>query len=116
MSKKVTLWVSPGFGRRTFRIHLKEGQTRVFTGFRYTDEGTDSFYSSFAFKNGVVIRKEETDGRDCDGRMSTSKALLYYPEDRKYHRPYPDRPRMKFPTWELVRDRQRDYAAEAAGY
>jgi hypothetical protein len=68
---------------------------------------------------GVIVRAEEIDGMDCDGRHS-SYATTYCPVGHlRGHRNQIDSEHYhgtRWPDWRLEKEDQRDYAAEAAGY
>lgn len=80
------------------------------------EEGWASRYTRWELSDGVVLRVSEDDGRDCDGRMSSSEECECQLDRLAAHEvPWiPGAPRL--PDWELASRGQRDYSAEAAGY
>lgn len=78
------------------------------------DEGWSSETESWYHDGAGVLHVTDTDGRDCDGRMSTeyrSRCRLSMLGARRI--PECSEP---LPEWERVSSSQRDYQAEAAGY
>lgn len=89
------------------------------------EEGWSSTYVRWALDGDVVTCEEHTDGRDCDGRMSTSTTAwcpvsalaaveVYASGDHEASEggPLP----FRVPEWRQGRRSRRDYSAEAAGY
>lgn len=117
MTKTVTFWTY--FEDRWQGIRLTLGGEPVALGWsERTDEGWSSAHESYELVEDdeglVVLCEVYTDGRDCDGRLSTewhgfcrAENLTATPED-EYG---PARPQ-----WAKLRRGQRDYSAEAAGY
>ena len=85
-----------------------------------TEEGWSSEYGQWYFDGEYVYREWFTDGRDCDGRLSTYQHQLCEPSKLKAWKdpgnacgqPFG----VDFPYWEDIDNSQRDYQAEAAGY
>jgi hypothetical protein len=89
------------------RILLMENQERRFYRSDKTEEGWDSQDEWYTFIQDTVYLMVHTDGRDCDGRVSTTShfSALLSSRDRKGRL-----------DWKHGHKSQRDYAAEAAGY
>lgn len=115
------------------RIALRDGDTVEHGESSLHEEGWSSEAVTWERVGDVVYQTTDTDGRDCDGRMSThdvaqchvSKLADYQPAqqpsrlDAKLRgldllENYPEGPRV--PMWERVTSRQRDYSAEAMDY
>ena len=79
-----------------------------------TDEGYSAEMETWSNDGFTLSRESGSDGRDCDGRLSS------YCETRcpiaDLQAGYRDENGIAFPQWELIDESQRDYAAEAAGY
>jgi hypothetical protein len=97
------------------RIKINKGQTLShYRGWRH-EEGWSSESHTFSFDGEVVTSEYGTDGRDCDGRLSTSGESHcavadlqsgYFDESEGIH----------YPDWQRGKQSQRDEYAEAAGY
>jgi len=75
-----------------------------------TDEGWESRSETFKRCGAKVVRESATDGRDCDGRLSTHDiSCLARTRGHRYEG-------RSWPTWLDIDRSQRDYAAEADGY
>lgn len=77
-----------------------------------TEEGWCSLTSKLSYDGVHIIHDWETDGVDCDGRLrrfgrETAKADYRVPGEQGGP---------AIPDWQTVREEQRDYAAERAGY
>ena len=98
------------------KITLKPDQELYWGWRRRSEEGWDAEYETWLLEDGVVTSTVDTDGCDCDGRLSTHQSFVC-PVERLQdgHQPeeYPD---VVYPAWEREEASQRDYAAEAAGY
>lgn len=92
------LWIR--WNHSDARITLTEDKPVTLYHSSPTDEGWHSEGCTYWLENGIVYADHYTDGRDCDGRLST-----------EYHTR-----RLTDGTWELLNRSQRDYTAEAAGY
>ena len=104
------------FDARWQGIRLADGETVTLDHVEDTDEGWSSVAEQYTYdrSTGVVDCSAYTDGRDCDGRMSTEwhGYALVDELDRMPADEYgPARPK-----WNQLRRGQRDYSAEAAGY
>lgn len=99
------------------KITLRPGQSRVWWQTYRTEEGWGSDTERWEYIEGRIVRTVDSDGADCDGRLSTS-ATLVCPLTRLYaHRPpTPDAPASGVPDWDRLDARQRDYSAESMGY
>lgn len=80
------------------------------------DEGWS--YTRIEYRNegdNVLHRTVESDGVDCDGRLSTFEESWCPKEElAAWQSPYEGAPML--PNWQYGRSRQRDYRAEAYGY
>lgn len=102
-----------------------------------TEEGYHREWESWEYDGEAVTSTIETDGHDCDGRLSTHSEWSC-PVDRMMGGDHPFRPvytrfkrpdgtwfgcdewqedtTIRWPDWTEGRRRQRDYSAEAMGY
>ena len=107
----------------TFRIYdvsldavrvltLTEGQEIVVEHGGPTEEGWHSERHTYHLDGARVVRESETDGQDCDGRLSTSTVYACPLTDLEAH----ECDGLGYPLWSRVTGRQRDYSAEAMGY
>lgn len=89
------------------------------------EEGWSRTWISWELEGDTVIYREYTDGRDCDGRMSTSSLYSCPVADLAKRDVYAsgnaeasvDGPLpFRAPDWTEGRRSQRDYSAESAGY
>ena len=119
-------WINDGWVKLT----LRPGSTLWWSHYTSHDEGWSSETVEWFLGDDVVTRTTETDGSDCDGRLSRSyvdecgigelasvpamKQCEYSEEHWDGWEIDPTRPMR--PDWQKVRSGQRDYAAEAAGY
>jgi hypothetical protein len=99
------------------RLKLKPGQGHTWWRAWSHEEGWSSESITWSYPKGMmqIYRTNETDGTDCDGRLSTCTET-YCPLDRLHAWPNQDRDGAALPAWERLSSRQRDYSAEAAGY
>ncbi len=116
------------FDGRVHRIALgfrkingyKVSQYARFHEHHYHDEGWGSTSAIFTRTENAVIMKYCTDGRDCDGRLSTDSEAICPRKNLAAHAIDPcfgeKRIRTRFPRWHYESRRQRDYSAEAMGY
>lgn len=114
-AKSVRLWVSH-LGDDV-RITLHDGiPVEVCEGGR-TDEGWSSRSDVYTYdaEAGMVTLDYCDDGVDCDGRLTRS-GILECPADRLASFLPCYEGAMPRPEWQEKQARQRDYAAEAAGY
>ncbi len=96
------------------KLSIRPGQTLRHGAFSEDEEGWSSRCDEWMNDGEQVIRHSYTDGRDCDGRMTTewtgvcsfnNLAVNYFEDDG-----------VSYAEWEQVDSRQRDYAAEEMGY
>jgi hypothetical protein len=82
---------------------------------RPADEGWSAEGAGYSYdaERGIVSRYTWTDGVDCDGRLSGEEHATCV-HDRLASFVTPEG--LAVPDWQYGRCRQRDYAAEAAGY
>lgn len=107
-------WVPIGDG--FVRLKLTEGRPLQWWREWATEEGWAAEGERWRLEGDTVIRESHTDGRDCDGRLATYSVAACR-VDRLDGWPFTDSHGCTpLPLWELVDNRQRDYAAEAAGY
>jgi hypothetical protein len=107
---KFWAWVNDG----QVRITLRPGQSLHWGKSWRHEEGWSSEGETWTHVGTAVERDAWTDGRDCDGRMSTYTRLSCA-MDRLTARTV-DEDREPYPDWERIESSQRDYQAEAAGY
>ena len=128
MIRNARFWVSHNDG--WVKLTLKPDQSLEVYQRHATDEGWSSSWECWTHQGDSVLRECEADGCDCDGRSSSShedecpldqlvvvphvKQCAYSDEFPDGWMPDDDAPLT--PAWEKVGSRQRDYAAEAAGY
>jgi hypothetical protein len=110
--RTVRFWAWANDGQ--VRITLRPGQTRHWARSYPTDEGWNAEGETWTHEGDHVARTSWTDGRDCDGRMSTDTRLECALERLTDRRDSPDWE--PSPDWLRVESSQRDYQAEAAGY
>jgi hypothetical protein len=101
------------------KITLKPGQTLRWSHAARTEEGWSSESHEWHW-DGQLVEQIDTDGRDCDGRLSTSASYFTTPhlfQAHEAHEP-PDSQdvSIRFPRWEKISAHQRDYSAESMGY
>ena len=106
-------------------LHHREGRT--------TDEGWSAHGQDFALHEDLsgawVVREDWTDGRDCDGRISTNHAYdcgldrlkagphAWLPQPlHSGHVVEAIDPEIRFPAWDRLTSGQRDYTAESMNY
>jgi hypothetical protein len=87
------------------------------------DEGWGLTSVIFTRTENAVIMKYCTDGRDCDGRLSTDseaicprKNLAAHGIDFRFGEARTRWHRTRYPRWHYESRSQRDYSAEAMGY
>lgn len=104
------------------RIKINEGQTLSCEDFRYNDEGgyhRDTH--TYHFDGRTVFCEWESDGRDCDGRLTRGGEVqfhyLRYVRELAHIEPDSDGLRIESPDWQKVCDHPiYDEYAQAAGY
>lgn len=101
-------------------ITLKPGQTLSWGAAWRHEEGWSSVSYVWSFDGEYVTQDYATDGRDCDGRLSTESVTechVHHLRAHTYTLNHADGERTYYaPKWETVRSGQRDYSAEAMGY
>jgi hypothetical protein len=95
------------------KITLRPMQTASWSKRWAHEEGWSAEGETWTHWRDHIERTVWTDGRDCDGRMSTETVLRcdlahLMDDERPDREPYPD--------WQRIESSQRDYQAEAAGY
>lgn len=108
MNARFLVYVNDGMVKLT----LRPGQRLSWSTGGPDEEGWHSEGETLEYRDGGIHCVAWTDGRDCDGRMSTER-LLFCPLERLKAREYEG---LLLPDWERVSSSQRDYQAEAAGY
>lgn len=101
-------------------LTLKPGQSLHHYQRGSTDEGWSSSAESWTLSSdGRLLKREnESDGRDCDGRLQRYSTSYADSNPATFHAgydPYKDRPAM-FPYWTEGQSYQRDHFAEAMNY
>lgn len=119
----VRIWIS--VNGDWVKITLHENKPFVYHKFFRHDEGWASEEQVYLFDGEFVYREIYTDGRDCDGRLTTEmkdyahvtkirKVPCYLGQAKDGSNIYSDT--MLRPDWEEPKSFQRDYSAEAMGY
>lgn len=104
------IWKNHGW----VRVKLKQFQTLSHFQSERTDEGWSSVAERFGFDGRKVYSEVQTDGRDCDGRLTVTTLWSCKVDDLKaVHCDIDDVWR---PDWKKERSDQRDEFAEAMGY
>lgn len=111
MNKTARFWI---WWNGPVKLSIRPGQTLRHGSFSEDDEGWSSRWEEWTNDGEKVVSRVATDGRDCDGRLATSWEGVC-PLDRLAARFF-DEDGIFYPDWEQTDSRQRDYAAEAAGY
>ncbi len=110
----------PGMSTYVLVTLTAEAPTVQWGGSERTDEGWDSWCSEYTLRPHGVRLTSFTDGRDCDGRMSTQSEYYCAFDQLASSDPYAEEGEtpapIKLPTWVQGRSGQRDYSAEAMGY
>lgn len=95
------------------KLTVVEGQPLHWSTRGPTDEGWASRSETWWVEGYTLFNRTETDGVDCDGRLSTCDVYSCSFDDLDSH----ETPEgVKTPEWSRVSGRQRDYSAEAMGY
>lgn len=99
------------------KLTLKPGQKLHHYQAEPTDEGWHSELNIWEYvaPDGYVLVEHESDGVDCDGRLSRGGHRWFYIEDAAEGY-CPDEDGIVYPLWQSGEHWQRDYQAEAAGY
>jgi hypothetical protein len=103
------------------KLTLRPGQSISTYYSSRTDEGWASEEDEWEHDGEAVVRHWSEDGVDCDGRLSRSGVAFctlanLRAVDQFGLFPEPDNWGIFRPEWEHRSSRQRDYAAEVAGY
>lgn len=101
------------------KLTLRRGDVRTCGYSERTDEGWHAEWETYRFDGVFVTRRTETDGRDCDGRLSTDQrdrchvlGLRAWLAEQEFRPPGGG----GVPAWRTIKATRRDYSAEAAGY
>jgi hypothetical protein len=113
---RIWIWVNDS----PVKITIPHGRTLRWSHAYRTEEGWSSESHEWHWDGERLIEQIDTDGRDCDGRLSTSASYFTTPTLFKAHEPFePYRvmlDNIRFPKWEEISAHQRDYSAETMGY
>lgn len=99
------------------KLTLRPGQKLHHYQAAPTDEGWHSNAHSWEYvhPDGIVLVEYESDGVDCDGRLSSGGTRWFY--DYEADAGYcPDDEDHCYPRWQADEYWRRDWQAEAAGY
>lgn len=119
-------WIWDAVADGHVKITLRPGQRLLSYHLARSDEGWNSTTDTYEHFGPCLHTRLVTDGRDCDGRLSTATQFRCglhnlrdgglrgtHTDPFNRHRTLPGVP---VPAWEAVSSRQRDYTAEAANY
>jgi hypothetical protein len=97
------------------QLTIRPGESLTTHRYTPTDEGYDSETCTYEHTGDDVVCFWSTDGRDCDGRLSSEGVSICAITD--LHAGYAE-PELgiTWPKWRDGGSSQRDYAAEAMGY
>jgi hypothetical protein len=123
---RIWLWLNDGWVKLT----VQPDQPLRHSTFCRHDEGWSAEYHTWTWDGETLVEECATDGRDCDGRLSTHSARLttlaqfracpafayFNPLDLRLPLIQLPVPGMALPEWTEGERGQRDYAAEAMGY
>ena len=117
MTRTARFWVWENDG--WIRLSLRTGQTLRWAQATATDEGWRRWGFEATFDGDTVVLEEWSLERDCDGRLDSCSIVecpfgLLQAGGRSDFCVGIGQPLR--PEWRKVRNRQRDYTAEAAGY
>lgn len=103
------------------KLSLRDGQRRTVKTYAPDEEGWSSCVEVFWREGDHIYSRVITDGRDCDGQMSTDRTFRCHLDHLASERDPDDLKRWNdqmigTPDWQEVKSSQRDYTAEAAGY
>jgi len=112
MQKQARFWI---YTVAPVRIKINAGQTLNYSRFSRHEEGWSSESGTFSFDGEVVTSEYGTDGRDCDGRMSTFGAARCAVSDLEAGY-FDESEDIRYPEWTRGESGQRDYTAESMGY
>lgn len=110
--KQARFWIMAPHGGLV-RIKLNPNTSVTHCTAWNTDEGWSSEAHAWSFDGHIVHKTFSSDGVDCDGRLQRFGEAVC-PLDFLHAGSIIDG--VAFPAWEHTLDRQRDFAAEAAGY
>jgi hypothetical protein len=110
--KQIRFWIYQNNG--AVLIKMKKGQSLAHFYSMRTDEGYNSGGNEWIFDGRTLTNNWWTDGRDCDGRISSSGEC--YCEADLLKSGYSDEAGIKYPRWRQGPSCQRDYQAELANY
>lgn len=96
------------------KITLKPGQELEHGIGQSTDEGWKREYRCWTFDGNFVTELYDTVEKDCDGRMD--RHAVFKCHVRKLKMGNEIEGDVVYPDWKEVSSRQRDHAAELAGY
>jgi len=109
MADKTRLWI---YWNCWTRVTLKKGQTIHIEKGEPTDEGYSHKTSALEFDGEFIWWWDDNYSRDCDGPHEYHSERVAHHMNKKPARENGIAP----PNWKTVRQRQRDYYAEAMGY
>ena len=111
--RNIRFWVFTNNG--PVKLTLKPGQKLSHYQAEPTDEGWSSQYDSWEYvaPDGYVLNEFESDGVDCDGRLSRGGYRACMMDDLDSGAEFDG---VQYPAWQRYESWQRDYQAEAAGY
>ena len=103
------------------KITLRPGQELNWAHYGRDEEGYSQTHYQWAWTGTILCETVNFDGSDCDGRTSSHGKYFTTPDkfQANAHVAYDERndySGIRFPEWQKLSRRQRDYAAEAAGY
>jgi hypothetical protein len=111
-----------GPGSEPVRITLRPGQSLEWCEYSRHEEGWSSSHERWTYsiaqagQPARIVRESESDGTDCDGRMSTEHEGHATLDQLRTNAALLSSFGLLFPTWTEDDHSQRDYAAERAGY
>lgn len=115
MTVKIWVYHSGSGGDGMVRLKLRPGAEPLRTWHGGPDdEGWSSRGERWWVEDGMIRNEVMTDGRDCDGRLSTFHEYVC-PVERR-HAVYNEYSGYLMPDWKRGDSSQRDYSAEAMGY
>jgi hypothetical protein len=94
------------------RLELLDGHCHTHTRGGDTEEGYSYTEVTWTYEGGNVIREASTRACDCDGRIDVQRTMVA-PHDATQQMPWSDKPTLRYTT---LKQRQRDYSAEAMNY
>lgn len=102
------------------RMALRHGEKHTMSSFVRTSEGWESEYQEIVLDGRLLQRRIRTDGRDCDGRLTTYHELYCRVSERskvRAERSVTSRPpRERYPLWQTKESCQYDEYASLMGY